>query len=535
MLAPVPLQTVCVRHEPPGLEGEALDAHTRAWRERVNPSGAAYLTAAVLDGRWMVRVAIGAPTPSARTSRRRGRGDAGPCRGQRRIAGSVSDRPRMTRTLRAWSSTTLRGLIAESDPTRARARHRPGPVADARPGHRQPGARRAGPPPRAGGRRRAAARRCSPRPRRRARSRPRSTPRAQARRRARRAARARSRPATGRSRGGVCGRRPRPRRRPRRRSSHALRWQAEHGADRVHIVLREETGEERRSPTAACIATARAVAAGLRGRGVAPGERVALLLRTERAFFDAYFGILLAGGVPVPLYPPFRADQIEEYAARQAGILRNAERPRPADVRRGATRRRAAAPAGARRSPTSLTVPDEVATRAGRRRQLVDAGRGDAISALIQYTSGSTGSPKGVALSHANLLANIRAFGEAFDVTRRRRRRDVAAAVPRHGADRRVVRAALPRRADRLDVAARVPGEAGALAPGVLTRIAARSRAAPNFAYDLCARKIADDEIGRHRPDVVALRAQRRRSGDRRHDRALHDALRPVRLPRPRR
>ena len=60
MLAPVPLQTVCVRHEPPGLDGEALDRHTLAWAERVNRSGAAYLTPAMLDGRWMVRVSIGA-------------------------------------------------------------------------------------------------------------------------------------------------------------------------------------------------------------------------------------------------------------------------------------------------------------------------------------------------------------------------------------------------------------------------------------------------------------------------------------------
>lgn len=60
LLAPVPLQTVCVRHEPAGLEGEALDRHTLAWADRVNRSGAAYLTPALLDGRWMVRVSIGA-------------------------------------------------------------------------------------------------------------------------------------------------------------------------------------------------------------------------------------------------------------------------------------------------------------------------------------------------------------------------------------------------------------------------------------------------------------------------------------------
>jgi len=60
VLAPVPLQTICVRHEPPGLTGEALDQHTLAWVDRVNRSGNAYLTPAILDGRWMVRVSIGA-------------------------------------------------------------------------------------------------------------------------------------------------------------------------------------------------------------------------------------------------------------------------------------------------------------------------------------------------------------------------------------------------------------------------------------------------------------------------------------------
>jgi aromatic-L-amino-acid decarboxylase len=60
VLAPVPLQTLCVRHEPAELSGDALDRHTQAWAEALNRSGAAYVTPATLDGRWMVRVSIGA-------------------------------------------------------------------------------------------------------------------------------------------------------------------------------------------------------------------------------------------------------------------------------------------------------------------------------------------------------------------------------------------------------------------------------------------------------------------------------------------
>jgi aromatic-L-amino-acid decarboxylase len=60
VLAPVKLQTLCVRHEPPGLDGDLLDRHTQGWTDRINRSGAAYLTPATLDGRWMTRVSIGA-------------------------------------------------------------------------------------------------------------------------------------------------------------------------------------------------------------------------------------------------------------------------------------------------------------------------------------------------------------------------------------------------------------------------------------------------------------------------------------------
>jgi aromatic-L-amino-acid decarboxylase len=60
VLAPVRLQTLCIRHEPAGVSGEALDRHTLGWVDRVNRSGAAYLTPAMLDDRWMARVSVGA-------------------------------------------------------------------------------------------------------------------------------------------------------------------------------------------------------------------------------------------------------------------------------------------------------------------------------------------------------------------------------------------------------------------------------------------------------------------------------------------
>ncbi len=59
VLVPVKLQTVCIRHEPPGIEGEALDRHTLAWVSAINQSGAAFMSPSMLNGRWMVRVSIG--------------------------------------------------------------------------------------------------------------------------------------------------------------------------------------------------------------------------------------------------------------------------------------------------------------------------------------------------------------------------------------------------------------------------------------------------------------------------------------------
>jgi aromatic-L-amino-acid/L-tryptophan decarboxylase len=60
----VTLQTVCIRHEPPGVEGDALDEHTRRWTQAVNDSGRAYLTPAIANGQWMTRISIGGENTS---------------------------------------------------------------------------------------------------------------------------------------------------------------------------------------------------------------------------------------------------------------------------------------------------------------------------------------------------------------------------------------------------------------------------------------------------------------------------------------
>ena len=268
----------------------------------------------------------------------------------------------------------------------------------------------------------------------------------------------------------------------------ALLFQVEQGADRAHILLRTDDGGETTITFGSLYRDASRVAAGLRARRVVAGERVALLLRTEPAFFHAYFGILLAGGVPVPLYPPFRADQIEEYASRQAAILRNAGARvllTFAEAERAAALLRPLVPA----LTTVATVPD-IAIDSPPAIVPVDE---DAL-ALIQYTSGSTGSPKGVALSHANLLANIRAIGEAFALSGD----DVGVTWLPLYHDMGLIGAWFAPLYHGMTIVSMSP--LAFLAKPVrwleaIARHRATITAAPNFAYDLCARKIADADL----------------------------------------
>jgi len=93
-----------------------------------------------------------------------------------------------------------------------------------------------------------------------------------------------------------------------------LRYRAKHNAEQTHLLITEDgpDGEISSKLTFGELhAAAKRLAEELSRRGVPAGGRVALMLPTSRAFFISYAGILLAGAVPVPIYPPFRADRIE--------------------------------------------------------------------------------------------------------------------------------------------------------------------------------------------------------------------------------
>jgi len=190
-----------------------------------------------------------------------------------------------------------------------------------------------------------------------------------------------------------------------------LGFRAARAPNDVHMFLRMEDDTEKPITNRDLFTGAGAVAAGLQKRGLHRGETVSIMLPTGEEFFHSFLGVLLAGGVPVPIYPPHKVEHVEEYARKQSAILRSAE------VRFLVTftRVKALAKAMAADVPSLEEVADAATFSApGEPIPRVEVNPEDL--ALIQYTSGSTGDPKGASLTHASLLANIRGFGAAAKV-----------------------------------------------------------------------------------------------------------------------
>jgi 1-acyl-sn-glycerol-3-phosphate acyltransferase len=269
-----------------------------------------------------------------------------------------------------------------------------------------------------------------------------------------------------------------------------LDWHVQRHPERRHILFYPGDGEPEEMTFGGLDRRARKVAAGLRDLGVGPGQAVGIMLPTCLDYFAAFYGAQMAGAIPVPLYPPARKSQIEDHLRRQAGILTTSQAgvlltfP---EVLPLARLLRAQLP-GLR---TVVTV-SELSGPAAVTGALPEVK--DSDIAFLQFTSGSTGNPKGVTLTHANLLANLRSVGKAVEM-----------------GPGDVVVSWLPLYHDM----GLIGSWMGSLYFGLplvlmspLTFLARPSRwlwaihrhrgtlsPAPNFAYELCVRKVEDEEI----------------------------------------
>ncbi len=190
---------------------------------------------------------------------------------------------------------------------------------------------------------------------------------------------------------------------------------ADQDEKRPHIYLINEEGEELIIRYGDLLKNSQRVAQGLIELGLKPKETVALMLPSGEDFFYSFFGVLLAGGIPVPIYPPMRPDKIEEYAIRESRILKNAE------VRILVIFNQAAAIGRLLKifipSLKAVVTVEDLKVKDKQHLHLPHFSIGMNDPALIQYTSGSTSDPKGVLLSHRNLLSNIRSVGTAINIT----------------------------------------------------------------------------------------------------------------------
>lgn len=236
--------------------------------------------------------------------------------------------------------------------------------------------------------------------------------------------------------------------------------------------------------------SAAAIGASLRALGVERGERVALIYPTCREFLDAFFGILHAGAVPVPLYPPVRLGRLDEYHRRTAAMLNAAG----AVLALAETRLRALL------GPTlELSRPRLGCRTLGELPSAAAAPRvatGPDDLGLVQFSSGTTAMPKPVALSQRAILAQVDGINSFWDPAAIARPTGLSWLPLYH--DMGLIGCIFPTISLRSELTLFGP-ELFVARPALWLRAMSATRAtisvAPNFAYGLCLEKIRDEEL----------------------------------------
>jgi acyl-CoA synthetase (AMP-forming)/AMP-acid ligase II len=190
--------------------------------------------------------------------------------------------------------------------------------------------------------------------------------------------------------------------------------QAQRGADRS-ITYHESESGQRVVRYGELYERALGILHHLQQLGARPGDRLLLFLASNEAFIDAFWAGILGGIVPVPVAPGIS----DEHRHKLLRIAAQLGRPFLYTERRLLERIRNFAdehqqqPAYARLAERAFVTDDLVdVARAGR----IHASKAE-DPAFVQYSSGSTSSPKGVVLTHANLLANMRGVTSAIRYT----------------------------------------------------------------------------------------------------------------------
>ena len=284
-------------------------------------------------------------------------------------------------------------------------------------------------------------------------------------------------------------------------------WHLQHQPERVLITLYEEADSSVDLTYADLHRDAVALATGLFALGISKGDKVAIMLPTGREFFAAFLGALLAGAVPVPLYPPARPSQLEDHLKRIAGILLNAQarvlvtvdRAKPlAHLLRAQVEALRSVVTVADLSLAHAAPPNAPAAPPAAPPAAAFARPAIASSdvAFLQYTSGSTGDPKGVILTHANLLANLRAMWRASQISRDD---TFVSWLPLYH-DMGLIGACLGALTIGFRVVLMSPLAFLARPARWLETIHTHRgtvSAAPNFAYELCLNKLVDSDLDR--------------------------------------